>query len=662
MNVAKILMKLKVFFFIGVILIVTITTSCFTGIKSKSGREAYELKQYSLAISLLLKDYEEKPSLGQRAVLAFKIGHSYEKMGLHSKSLIWYKRAYEHGYGLAALEKYAFSLKQNEDYEAAIGTFGLLGEESGTPQLYQRDIAICKLCIEWKKKAELPVHYEVSLAEGINDNSNNFGAVYTKAGNLIFSSDRLGVTGKEKYQWSGNFYFDLFNYDPSKMSVRQLSTAINTKFNEGSCSIDQNEQLIYFTRCANTELTDYYCQIYEGFMDGNDKSEKIDLGGGSCNNIHPAIHHSDSILIFSSDRANGFGQFDLYVAKKKEGEWNEPQNLGESINTQGNEKFPVWFKDTLYFCSDHLPGFGGLDIFKTWRMSNGKWSDPQHLDYPVNSGGDDLVFSHDPNFIPSDTLLERGVFTSNRLGDGDKIYQFTIVKKSVSQPEKVKKEVYKFRIYVNINFSRAEEYTVHLHNSSLDSVQIQMSNDPKDVLFMGKKTNLILQLLPDTKYEIRASRRSFLNSVLTFTTPSVPVLDADSTITLNYLMTLIPFELNKEFVLQDVYYDFDKWDLRKDALSAIDKLYESMIINPKIKILIGSHTDCRGEEKYNLELSRNRAKSVYQYLIDKGISSNRLDYIGFGEREFAVPCECNLCSEEEHQKNRRSTFKISLVE
>ena len=100
-------------------------------------------------------------------------------------------------------------------------------------------------------------------------------------------------------------------------------------------------------------------------MDDEDSSEKIDLGGGSCNNIHPAIHHSDSVLIFSSDRANGFGQFDLYTAIKKEGEWYEPQNLGESINTQGNEKFPVRNKDTMYFCSDHLRGFGDLYIFKT---------------------------------------------------------------------------------------------------------------------------------------------------------------------------------------------------------------------------------------------------------------------------------------------------------
>ena len=125
---------------------------------------------------------------------------------------------------------------------------------------------------------------------------------------------------------------------------------------------------------------------------------------------------------------------------------------------------------------------------------------------------------------------------------------------------------------------------------------------------------------------------------------------------------MIPFELNKEFVLQDVYYDFDKWDLRKDALPAIDRLYEAMLINPKIKIQIGSHTDCRGDEKYNLELSRNRAKSVYQYLLNRNISPQRLEYIGLGETGFAVSCECNLCTEEEHQKNRRSTFKISILE
>lgn len=644
------------------ILVALFTTSCVTGLKTKSSTEAYDSKQYSLAISLLVKEYDEKPSLGQRAILAFKIGNSYEKMGLYSKSLIWYKRSYEHGYGLTALEKYAFILKQNEDYEAAISAFGLLSEESGLPQLYQREISICKLCIEWKKKSELPIHYEVSLMEDLNDPSNNFGAIHTKEGNLLFSSDRLGVTGNEKYKWSGNFYFDLFKYNTLGKSIQQLGSNINTKFNEGSCSIDHSGEIIYYTRCAASEWSDYYCQIYTAAINRAEPEEKLDLGGGACNNAHPAIHSSDSILIFSSDRINGFGQMDLYISIKREGEWLQPQNLGETINTQGNEKFPVWHRDTLYFCSDYLPGFGGLDIFRTWRMSDGRWTMPQHLDYPINSGGDDLVLSHAPGFIANDTLLDKGVLTSNRGGNGDKIYQFSLLKTSVKQKEKIQKPTYKFRVFANINFLRAEEYTSHSNNFPLDSVQIQMSDDPKDIIYNGRKTNLVLQLLPDSKYEIRASRKSYLNSSLTFTTPSIPDLSSDSTLTLNYLVTMIPFELNKEFVLQDVYYDFDKWDLRKDALPAIDKLYEAMLINPKIKIQIGSHTDCRGDEKYNLELSKNRAKSVYQYLLNRNISPERLEYIGFGETGFAMPCDCNLCTEEEHQKNRRSTFKISLLE
>lgn len=122
------------------------------------------------------------------------------------------------------------------------------------------------------------------------------------------------------------------------------------------------------------------------------------MGEELCNNVHPALHPSDTILVFSSDRKLGEGMYDLYYSVFRNGEWTNPTNLGAGINTTGNEKFPVWNKDTLYFSSDQLAGMGGLDIFKTWIQPSGQWVSPQRLPYPINSGADDYSISFDPLF------------------------------------------------------------------------------------------------------------------------------------------------------------------------------------------------------------------------------------------------------------------------
>ena len=147
---------------------------------------------------------------------------------------------------------------------------------------------------------------------------------------------------------------------------------------------------------------------------------------------------------------------------------------------------------------------------------------------------------------------------------------------------------------------------------------------------------------------------------MSFRTPASDSLERDTTINLDYKVVLVPLIIDREFVLDNVYYDYDKWDIREDAKFALDHLYEILISNPKINIVVVSHTDCRGEDQYNLNLSQKRAHSVVSYLISKGIPSNRLQSNGVGELDPAINCNCSTCTEEEHQKNRRTTFRIKL--
>lgn len=145
--------------------------------------------------------------------------------------------------------------------------------------------------------------------------------------------------------------------------------------------------------------------------------------------MQAAIHKSDSILVFSSDRNKAQGKFDLFISFKVNDEWSEPKSLPDNINSDGNERFPTWYNDTLYFSSDGHVGMGGLDIFKTYSIGNGKWSNPQNLKYPINSGADDFGFVVDPNFYSSEDQRLKGVITSNRnFENKDDLFDFVLLK------------------------------------------------------------------------------------------------------------------------------------------------------------------------------------------------------------------------------------------
>ncbi|MEP7195335.1 MAG: OmpA family protein [Saprospiraceae bacterium] len=628
--------------------------ACVFSKKVRNAHTAMELKKYALATDLFIKEFDLSHSKEQKSELAYNIGDCFEKMSNYSNSLIWFKKSYELSRSNKSLLAYAYSLKRNESYKDAYGAFAELSNESVGGSIYRREANICKLANEWKNQGNPAYNIKVNRLEFCTE-ANEYAPIYDSHGKVYFSSDRLGSIGKSKYDWSGLFFSDIYQLENNR-EISDLQLEINTKNNEGTCSLNKDDNIFYFTRCSDLGVGDYYCQIYSKSMNKlKEPEELINLSAEVCNNCNPSIHQSDSVLIYSSDIKGGKGEYDLYISFLRNGTWTYGTNLGDKINTEGNEKFPVWNADTLYFSSDYLPGFGGLDIFKTWKDNNGEWVSPQRLEYPINSGSDDFNFSIDPTFKAEDSIILKALISSNRIeNNGDDIFE--VIK--INKPLYLKTEKhYSKKIIAKINYFKTSAYSANLKEEPLDSISLKIDSEPS-LIQTGNKNSITLELLEGQTYLFLSGRKGYLNNKLEIQTESYTDFSVDTIINLTYNIQLVPFEFNKEFLLENVYFDYDKAEIRNDAKPALDKLFELLLSNPRIKVQIAAHTDCRGEADYNLNLSEKRAKSVRDFLIQKGVNSENLDYKGFGESEHIIDCKCENCTEEQHQLNRRSTFRI----
>ncbi len=623
--------------------------------------EAFEIKQYAIAEEKYKQQFEVEDKRQAKATLAFKAGLCSNFMADYKSSLRWFKKAYELDYGPNALEKYGYALKNNEEYVAAQEAFTQLLDEAQNQSKYRREISICKIANEWKKQKDA-VKFEVEKSPLFENPGNDYAAVYHPDGDIYFSSDRFGSEGKEKYGWSGNFHSDLYHYNFKQREVQKLSGKINSAYNEGSCTFANNGTTIYFSSCQlMDESSDAFCQIYKSDLinDQWNEAEQLDLGNAACNNINPAIHSSDTVLIFSSDRELGAGNYDLYQSVFTKGAWTAPISLSNIINTEGNEKFPVWHKDTLFFASDGLAGFGGLDIFKTWFDSKGTWMPAQNMRWPINSGADDFSFTVNPSFVANESVFLEGLISSNREGGSlDEIYSFQLVPNSefIAKKTDVK---YTFEVFVNFVFYSDESYKVGGDKKqTLDSVQLATGVQNEAPIYSNAKNTIFLKVTPNDQFIFRASRKGYLNQLIEFTTPEIPNVKKDSILTIQIPVILTPFRMNEEFTIDDVFYDFDKWDLREASIRSLERIVKLLKSNPKINIEIGSHTDCRGEELYNQQLSERRAESVVNYLLTQDIPKEHLTYKGYGESKRTQLCSCEQCTEDEHQQNRRTTFRL----
>ncbi|WP_421944403.1 OmpA family protein [Pedobacter sp.] len=327
----------------------------------------------------------------------------------------------------------------------------------------------------------------------------------------------------------------------------------------------------------------------------------------------------------------GLGGTDIYVVEKlQSGEWGEAVNLRD-LNSEGNERTPYLDNgNVFYFSSDGRVGLGGLDIFQVSKNESGQ-SKITNLGYPVNSPQDDFAFNINEE-------LKIAYLSSNRFGGlgSDDIYSLN------------SNLIYALKLNGKVFDKKTNKPIANA------IVTLKKTNSAPIKVESDIEGNFNFNLENNSDYELTGTKTNFRSDFSAVTTKGL----STSTI-INKNLYLETVELDKAIKIENIYYDFDKWNIRADAAEELDKLVSILKNNPTIWIELGSHTDSRGNDAYNLTLSQKRAESAVQYIISKGINKNRIAAKGYGEKQLLNKCANGVsCSDEEHQLNRRTEFKI----
>jgi outer membrane protein OmpA-like peptidoglycan-associated protein len=655
-------------------MIIFFSIGCVSTYKIDSGYKAYELKQYAKAIPMFLQEYDSITDKDQKGKTAFYLAKSYERVNDDANSLMWYEKAADLEANVDVYRDLAEAYKRKELYDRAIKAYQLWEQNGGSFQEARKQIDACKKAKQWL------VADKQTIVEPmfINSPSSEYAPVIYDEDYIVFSSDRPGSKGSSVYEWTGHNFSDLYIIPIDGGQALSFNEKINSEHNEGVACFNSDFTEIYFTRCYLAEGDDF-CRILWSFREGQGWSEPEEVFSmkPNVNYGHPTLVENDEVLVFSSNDPSGYGGSDLYYIVREEEGWSEPELMPASINTEGNEKFPrAEGENTLYFSSDNLPGLGGLDIFKT-ELNNGVWSDPINLKAPINSGSDDFSLVVDQEKISSDPQKEfAGYFSSSRAGVGnDDLFSFTTyVLPEDQKPKEVEETVVEEptgtidkekAIFIAVRVV-VKDYEDPENPNSLVIGKTPLNNADVTVKVNGKTENLvtdergriIINGEYESLYELSGKYEGYLSNSKEFSSPAKEELSGSETYNVELVLDRIFY--NKEVVLEDIFYDFNKFFIRDDAKPSLDTLSQLMKDNPEIAILLSSHTDCIGRPEFNLELSDRRANAAADYLVSTGISPSRIAFKGFGESRPAIDCVCQLCTDEQRQKNRRTAFTILL--
>jgi outer membrane protein OmpA-like peptidoglycan-associated protein/tetratricopeptide (TPR) repeat protein len=641
-------------------------SACKTATTVKDGATAYSLKQYSIAADLLIKEYNTEKDPIKKREKAFTIAESFRKYNDTKNALEWYQKSVDLGNEMASFELGKMQM-MNENYEDAIKSFTEFGKLSSASKLQaQREIKNSQNALEWKSNFN---KYNITNLSQLNSTASDFSPILYK-GKLVFSSSRNEATGDAKNAWTGDKSADLFESE-NLAKPHSFSNTLNSKDYEGTCAFNKDGDEIYFTRCKVVEETiskkkaqevnNEFCHIYLSKLSGGiwQEAEQVKLFADTINVGQPALSKDGKILYVSADAKDGFGGKDLYYFTKTDTGWYGPSNAGNYVNTSGDEMFP-WLdeKSNLYFASNGLPGMGGLDIFKAIKGKN-IWKEAKNLQSPINSGADDfglIVEKYKPKNL-DDTILFAGYFTSARSGGkgNDDIYRFE------------EKWVNFFTLKGTVVEKEREDTTNPdskiLGLKPLAGAKVELRNPTTDNVLASAVSNaaglFTFKLDAETDYKLVGNKINYFSKTETATTKGKRNQDSVNI----FIYSQIELErifTQKEIVIPNIYYDYDKATLRPESQLVLDSILIFFNENKDLTIEIGSHTDSRGSDSYNLKLSQARAQSVVDYLVLKGVAKDRLVAVGFGETKLVNNCANGVnCTEEEHQKNRRTTFRIT---
>ena len=479
----------------------------------------------------------------------------------------------------------------------------------------------------------------------INSEVSDFGGTL-KNGKLYITSARN--SNRKTYGWNEEPFLDIYtayvNDDGEFQTPSIIEQNINTKYHEGTVSFSPDGNTMYFSRESFYEkvyerdsITKYKISVLNLYKSINQEgqwseAEALSLNGDSYSVKNPSVSADGKTLYFASDKTGGYGNFDIYSAPIDEnGSVGDATNLGQKLNTEGQEMFPfISANNTLYFSSNGHLGLGGLDVFFA-KIVDGKVGPIRNIGIPVNGNADDFAFS-----INEET--EEGFVSSNREGGvgSDDIYSIKKIQPICD-------------VLVSV--------TVKDHKTGLILVGAAVSIQDADGNIFGTKTSntegvveYIIECNIDTK--LVGSKIDYESGFTLVAGTSEEEVSAD--------LLLTPIDeiiLANKVILNPIYFDFDKSNINAQAAFELDKLVQLMNKYKSIVLSAESHTDSRGSASYNLSLSERRAMTTAQYVISKGIDASRITGEGKGETMPSVDCG-GRCTEEEHQLNRRSEFLI----
>lgn len=597
---------------------------------------AFANKEYLDALAAYQKVFKANE---REKKAAYMTAECYRIMNKYRESAIWYEKAMEAGYSEKELWKnYAEVLVLNGSYEGALSAYKQYDKASPEDKHIKLKIEACKYAIENKDK---PFSFKVVNESKINSEVSDYGV--GRFGNkLIFASTRIEQDENARFdQYTGQGFSDFYEASfNSKDSVyenaKKLKGSVNTKYNDGTFTFHEATRTGYFMQCNGESGKKENCNIFIAAYEPRNNSwsdaKLFDYSNKDYSVGHPAISNDGKTLFFVSNMPGGFGGKDIWVIRKENEKWGTPVNAGPVINTIEDEMFPNVSGDTaLYFSSNGLKGFGGLDIFLI-RLVNGKLSgSAENLNLPINSSADDFsCFFTSPN---------TGTFCSNRPGGkgDDDIYSFKLA------PLKL---VAIGNIVESMKMKPMAGLKVTMKGTDGSTLTTTTDKD-------GNYT--FENLKPNVTYTVSVQKKGYFGDAKTLATGNVKFSKEYSKKT-GYDLDFGMLKLTKEEVeIPNIYYEFNKWELNEYSKKSLDQLSVMLKETPNVKVILNSHTDEKGSDEYNMKLSERRAKSVVDYLVSTGIAADRLEAKGYGETQ---PLVKNATTDEEHSKNRRTTFKV----
>lgn len=498
-------------------------------------------------------------------------------------------------------------------------------------------LADCKFAIKAMKH---PVKFDlINMGENINSDYDEYlPAVVADESEIIFTvmRPRDDKTVCVFCQSEEDFYASK-KQDGAWQPRYPLEYPINTGYNEGAQCISPDGHYLFFTLC-NTDFGNGSCDLYWSKRIGErwSRPRNFDAPVNTKSwESQPSIAPDGKTIYFVSNRPGGFGGMDIWKTEMtEEGVFSVPVNLGETINTEYDESAPFIHADgrTLYFVSNGHPGMGGRDIFYT-TLNNGEWSKPVNLGYPINTSADEI------NLLIN-AAGTTAYFSSDKDGGfgGQDLYYFTLDESLRPTP---------------VTYIKGHVYDATTHEPLKATIELIDLNTNQTITYTNSDP---------TTGEFLACILTGTNVMMNVSNPYYPFYSENFSIEkdysqLNPYLKNIPLrrpEIGETFVLRNVFFDFDKSILKNESNIELDKLVAYLSSNQNLKIEIGGHTDNQGNDEYNMNLSLERAKSVYNYLISKGISADRMSYKGYGETK---PIASND-TEEGRQLNRRTEFKV----